>query len=316
MITFVQFDDIRSIEKSAVAMGNFDGMHKGHIELVRRTVAGAARNGIKSAVFTFSNHSKNALAGKRIVRNIQYPNDKAAMIGALGVDYLFSVPFTERIQHMSKETFVEELLLGTFNMAEAFCGFNFRYGYKAEGDAESMRAAGALFGFPVHVLNAVRVDGQTVSSSLIRKLIAEGRMEECERFSGRNYFVEGVVSEGNRIGRTFGFPTLNINTDDVMAVPAHGVYVTECAVANGNYASVTNVGVRPTIDGAGTRIVETHLLDFSGDLYGRTVRVVFLKKIRDERRFANIELLARQIEKDCSDARKYHTEKAAEIMMR
>jgi riboflavin kinase/FMN adenylyltransferase len=309
MITFTQLGNIGRIEKSAVAMGNFDGMHKGHIELVRRTVEGAARSGLKSAVFTFSNHSKNALAGKLIVRNIQYPEDKAAIIEALGVDYLFSVPFTERIQHMSKEAFVEELLLGTFNMAEAFCGFNFRYGYKAEGDADSMRAAGAGLGFPVHVLEAVRVDGQTVSSSLIRKLIAEGRMEECERFSGRKYFVEGVVSEGNRIGRTFGFPTLNINTDDNMVVPAHGVYVTECAVANENYAGVTNVGVRPTVGGAGTRIVETHLLDFNGDLYGMTVRVFFLKKLRNERRFANLELLAGQIEKDCADARKCHNDK-------
>jgi riboflavin kinase/FMN adenylyltransferase len=305
MIVFKQLDEIGTIEKTAVAMGNFDGMHRGHVELVRQTVAGAARSGIRGAVFTFANHPKNVLTGSPAVRNIQYPDDKAAMLEALGVDYLFSVPFTEHIHRMGSDAFVRELLLGTFNMAEAFCGFNFHYGYRAEGDAESLRATGALLGFPVHVLDAVRVDGQTVSSSLIRELIAEGRMEECARFSGRNYFVKGVVGEGNRIGRTFGFPTLNISADTGMVVPANGVYVTECAVGSGNYDGVTNVGVRPTVDG-GARVVETHLLDFSGDLYGMTVRVTFLKKLRDERRFANVGLLARQIEEDCGYARKYH----------
>jgi riboflavin kinase/FMN adenylyltransferase len=306
MIIFTQLEDIKNIEKTAVAMGNFDGMHRGHVELIRRTVAGAARSGVRSAVFTFANHPKNALMGGDAVRNIQYPDDKAAMIEALGVDYLFSVPFTERIHRMSREGFVDELLLGTFNMAEAFCGFNFHYGYKAGGDADSLRASGARLGFPVHVMGAVRVSGETVSSSLIRELIAEGRMEECAGFLGRNYSVKGLVSEGKRIGRTFGFPTLNIGMDAGMVIPAHGVYVTECAVNGGIYAGVTNVGVRPTVEGHGIRLVETHLLDFSGDLYGRPVRVAFLKKLRDERRFEDVEHLALQIKADCQSARDYH----------
>jgi riboflavin kinase/FMN adenylyltransferase len=306
MIVFTRLEDIGNIEKTAVAMGNFDGLHRGHVELIKRTVAGAARSGVKSAVFTFANHPKNALAGEFVVRNIQYPDDKAAMIEALGVDYLFSLPFTEDMHHMSGDAFVGDLLLGTFNMAEAFCGFNFHYGYKAGGDADSLRAAGARLAFPVHVMEDLRVDGRTVSSSLIRALIAEGRMEECARFLGRSYFVKGTVSEGKRIGRTFGFPTLNITTDSGMVIPAHGVYVTECEVANETRAGVTNVGVRPTIEGNGIRLVETHLLDYSGDLYGLSARVSFLKKLRDEKRFANPELLALQIKEDCQRARRYH----------
>ncbi|MDR2771319.1 MAG: bifunctional riboflavin kinase/FAD synthetase, partial [Clostridiales Family XIII bacterium] len=304
MITFTRLADIRNIEKTAIAMGSFDGMHKGHVQLIGRAAAGAARRGIKSAVFTFSNHPKNALAGELVVRNIQYPDDKAAMIEALGVDYLFSLPFTEQIHRMRREIFVDELLRGALRMAEAFCGFNYHYGYKAEGDAESLRAAGAALGFPVHVMDAVRVDGELVSSSLIRSLIAEGRMEECARFLGRNYLVKGLVIEGRRLGRTLGFPTLNMRMDAGMAVPAHGVYVTECSVAGKSYAGVTNVGVRPTVDGTeGGRLVETHLLRFDGDLYGRTVRVAFLKKLRDEQRFESAEQLARQIDADCKNAR-------------
>jgi riboflavin kinase/FMN adenylyltransferase len=152
----------------------------------------------------------------------------------------------------------------------------------------------------------LRVDGQTVSSSLIRALIAEGRMEECARFLGRNYFVKGTVREGNRLGRTFGFPTLNISADSSMVIPAHGVYVTECEVADETRAGVTNVGVRPTVEGNGIRLVETHLLDYSGDLYGLPARVVFLKKLRDEKRFENPELLTLQIKEDCQSARLYH----------
>jgi riboflavin kinase/FMN adenylyltransferase len=287
-------------------MGSFDGMHKGHAELIGRAAAGAARSGLKSAVFTFSNHPKNALAGGIVVRNIQYPEDKAAMIEALGVDYLFSLPFTDEICRMPRDVFVEVLLCGAFNMAEAFCGFNFHYGHRAEGDAESLRASGARLGFSVHVMEAVRVDGEIVSSSRIRALIAEGRMEECARFLGRNYFVKGTVIEGKRIGRTFGFPTVNMSMDAGMAVPAHGVYVTECVAEGKRYAGVTNVGVRPTVEGTGERLVETHLFHFNGDLYGRPVRVAFLKKLREERRFENLDRLARQIEADCRDARAYH----------
>ena len=306
MIVFTRLADIRGIEKTALAMGSFDGMHKGHVELIGRCVSGAARSGLKSAVFTFSNHPKNALAGDLIVRNIQYPADKAQAIEALGVDYLFSLPFTERIAHMRRDAFVEELLRGAFNMAEAFCGFNFHYCHKAEGDAESLRASGAALGFPVHVMDAVRVDGEIVSSSLIRSLIAEGRVDECARFLGRSYCIEGLVIEGNRLGRTLGFPTLNMRMDAGMVVPAHGVYVTECFAMGERRAGVTNVGIRPTVDGAGRRLVETHLLRFSGDLYGRPVRVAFLKKLRDERRFESAERLARQIEADCENARAYH----------
>ncbi|MDR2133028.1 MAG: bifunctional riboflavin kinase/FAD synthetase [Clostridiales Family XIII bacterium] len=306
MIAFTRLEDIKNIEKTAVAMGSFDGMHRGHVELIGRAVAGAAQNGLKSAVFTFSNHPKNALAGGIAVQNIQYPEDKAAIIEALGVDYLFSLPFTDQIRGMRRDAFVEELLRGAFNMAEAFCGFNFHYGHRAEGDAESLRAAGALLGFPVRVMEAVRVDGEVVSSSLIRSLIAEGRMEECARFLGRNYFVKGEVIEGRRLGRTLGFPTLNVGMDAGMAVPAHGVYVTECVAEGERFAGVTNVGVRPTVEGEGRRLVETHLFGFEGDLYGRVVRVAFLKKLRDERRFESVESLARQIERDCREARAFH----------
>jgi riboflavin kinase/FMN adenylyltransferase len=306
MITFTQLSDIKNIEKTTVAMGSFDGMHKGHVELIGRSVAGAARSGLKSAVFTFSNHPKNALSGRIAVRNIQYPDDKAAMIEALGVDYLFSVPFTDQLGRMRRESFVEDLLCGAFNMAEAYCGFNFRYGHKAEGDAETLRAAGAARGFPVHIVDAVRVGGEIVSSSLIRTLIAEGLTEECARFLGRNYSVKGTVIEGNRLGRTLGFPTLNIRMDDHMVVPAHGVYVTECIAAGERRAAVTNVGVRPTVEGNGAKLVETHLLDYSGELYGESVCVVFLKKLREERRFESLDHLMRQIGEDCQNARAYH----------
>jgi riboflavin kinase/FMN adenylyltransferase len=305
MLVYTDLHDIHAIEKTAVAMGNFDGLHLGHVELIRRTVAGARNAGVKSAVFTFSEHPKNSLAGGRIIRNIQYPEEKAGEIADLGVDYLFSIPFSEEMHHMPPKNFIEDLLLDCFNMAEAHCGFNFRFGYRAAGDAEILREAGAEHGFPVHVLDALQINGVVVSSSLIREMISEGRMEECAAFLGRNYCAGGEVTEGNRIGRTLGFPTLNILMDESMAVPAYGVYVTDCHVDGRVYPGVTNVGVRPTV-GDGKKSIETHLLDFEGDLYGKTIRVEFIKKLRDEMRFAGVEQLALQITKDTADAKTYH----------
>jgi riboflavin kinase/FMN adenylyltransferase len=286
-------------------MGNFDGMHLGHTALIRMAVSGAKRSGLRSAVFTFSSHPKNSLAGGRIIRNIQYLEEKAAMIESLGVDYLFSLPFTEAIHHMSPDGFIRELLTERFNMAEACCGFNFRFGYKAEGSARTLMEAGGRQGFPVHVLEALKVGGEVVSSSIIRARIAEGRMEEAAAFLGRGYRVGGEVVEGNRIGRTIGFPTLNILMDESMVVPAHGVYVTSCLFDGKAFAGVSNVGVRPTI-GDEKKSIETHLFDFDQDIYGRMIRVEFIKKIRDERRFKSVNQLAEQIAADSRIARAHH----------
>lgn len=305
MKIFNSLEEIKNIKETVVALGNFDGVHKGHQELIRRTVKSAKMAGLKSAVFTFANHPKNVLAGKPVIKNILYAEDKATIIKSLGVDYLFSIEFNHLIQHMSAQEFIQKLLIDGFKMREAYCGFNYSFGYQAKGNPESLIKTGIKEGFGIHVLEPFKIDNNLVSSTFIRQLIADGKVDECEKYMGRNYAVGGEVVVGNKLGRTIGFATSNILIDDAMVTPSHGVYVTYCNHHGVQYPSVTNVGIKPTI-GDNKKNIETHIFDFNKELYGMNIRVEFLQKLRDEVRFENVEQLSQQIEKDCLTAKKYH----------
>lgn len=305
MRVFNSLDEINNIKETVVALGNFDGVHKGHQELIRRTVKSAKMAGLKSAVFTFTNHPKNVLAGRPVIKNILYLEDKTQIIKSLGVDYLFSIEFDELIQHMSTEEFIQKILVKSFNMREAYCGFNYHFGFKAEGSPETLMKTGIRDGFGIHVLEPFKIDGNLVSSSFIRNLIAEGKVDECMKYMGRHYTIAGEVVVGNRIGRTIGFPTSNILIDNAMVTPAHGVYVTYCNYNGTRFKGVTNVGIKPTI-GDNKKNIETHIFNFSKDLYGKEIRVEFLNKIRPEMKFENVNELALQIKNDCFIAKQYH----------
>ena len=305
MKLFNTLDEIKDIKETVIALGNFDGVHKGHQELIRRTVKSAKMANLKSAVFTFTNHPRNVLAGETVIKNILYLEEKAEIIKTLGVDYLFSLEFTREILEMRAENFIKRLLIDAFRMKEAYCGFNYHFGYHAEGNPEILMKAGLQYGFGIHVLEPFQIDGNLVSSSFIRNLIAEGRVGECKKYMGRNYAVGGEVVIGNKIGRTIGFPTSNILIDETMVTPAHGVYVTYCNYNGTRYQGVTNVGIKPTI-GDNKKNIETHIFHFSKDLYGKEIKVEFLERIRPEIKFGNVQELAAQIERDCMEAKKYH----------
>lgn len=305
MKIFHTLEEIQNIEETVVALGNFDGVHRGHQELIKRTVSSAKMAGLKSAVFTFQNHPKNVLAGKSVIKNILYQEDKAEIIASLGVDYLFSLNFNEQIRNLTAEGFIETLLVGAFRMKEAYCGFNYHFGLHASGSPETLMHAGLKDGFGIHVLEPFLIDGQLVSSTLIRGLIEEGDMKECAKYLGRAYSMGGEVVVGNQLGRTIGFPTCNILIDESMVTPDHGVYITCCHYEGTAYPSVTNVGIKPTV-GDGKKTVETHIFHFSDILYGKEIRIEFLEKIRPEKKFANMEELSLQIKKDCMEASHYH----------
>lgn len=311
MIEYRQPETIKNIEPTAVALGNFDGVHRGHQELIRRTVETAKALGFASAVFTFSNHPKNVLSGKPLVKNILHPDEKAAILMEMGVDYLFSFDFTKDIMMMPPMVFLEELLIRRFCMKEAVCGFNYRFGYSAQGTPEFLAEQSQRFGYRVQVVPPFCVDGEVVSSTLVRDLIACGRVDECARFLGRFYSVRGRVVVGNRIGRKIGFPTLNCTVDETMATPSNGVYVTNCIYDGKKYASVTNVGRKPTI-GQYQKNIETHLFGFDEEIYGEEIHVEFIKKLRDEYKFSSVEELSAQIARDCETARRFHETAAAD----
>ena len=314
MKVFNSLEEIKNIDETAVALGSFDGIHLGHRELISKTVAKAKEKGIASGVFTFSNHPKNVIQGKDTVKNILYKSEKEEIIASLGVDYLFDIPFTKEIMTMSKEDYVTKLLLETCKAKVIACGFNHRFGFKAEGDTEALKEMGARLGFETLVMEPYMVDDNVVSSTLIRTAIAAGRVDKCPAYMGRYYSIEGEVVVGNRLGRTLGFPTSNLMIDLSMVTPPNGVYVTYCTYNGKRYPSVTNVGIKPTIEagkGEEERIknVETHIFDFDKELYGKTIRVEFLRKLRDEVKFDDISELSEQIVRDCLEARKYHSEK-------
>jgi len=305
MKLFNELEEIINIDGTVIALGNFDGVHLGHQELIKRTVKAAEAANLKSAVFTFSNHPRKVLSKGKEVKCILYTDEKAAIIEGLGVDYMFNIPFDEGIRRMDAIEFISKLLLIKLKMREAYCGFNYKFGYKGSGNVEIMMKESVKKHFGIHVLQPVKIDGIVVNSTLIRKLVEQGDVDKCMRFMGRNYTVGGEVVVGNRLGKTIGFPTSNLVVDDSMVAPANGVYITNCTYNGRKYPSVTNVGVKPSVGKFGKNM-ETHIFNFDKELYGKTIRVEFLKKTRDEKKFDSIDELAKQITRDCIMAKDYH----------
>ncbi len=199
MISYFSFDEINQIGETVVALGNFDGVHKGHQELIRRAVNNALSANLKSAVFTFSNHPKNVLTGESTVKNILYKDEKTKILADLGVDYLFSVDFDHTIENMEAEDFIDNILVKKLKMKEAYCGFNYRFAHKGSGTPETLMKYGLAEGFGLHVLEPYMVRGQIVSSSVIRNHIACGEVDRCLSLMGRYYSTRGTVVMGNRL---------------------------------------------------------------------------------------------------------------------
>lgn len=303
--TYNELKEIDFTERTAVALGNFDGVHLGHQELIRRTVERAKEDGLKSVVFTFSNHPRDLLPKAKKVKNILYKSEKAEIIEGLGIDYLVSIPFTKEIMSMSPQEFITKLLVEKLHVKAAFCGFNFNFGYKAQGTPEFLKSMGEQLDFDVTEITPYKIKGNIVSSTLIRTLIASGQVEKCEMYMGRNYAIGGEVVVGNRLGRKLGFPTSNLVIDQGMVTPPNGVYVTFCTYNGVRYPSVTNVGNKPTI-GTYNKNVETHIFNFDKELYGKQIKVEFLKKTRDEVKFESVKALSEQIVRDCREAEEFH----------
>ena len=307
MIIYNNWEDVKEIEKSAVALGNFDGVHLGHQKLIGEMVREAEKQGLTSVVFTFSNHPRNLIKGKGGVKNILYQNEKAKIIEGLGAEVLVDIPFTKEIMQLDPVAFVDHLLLEKLNMKAAFCGFNYSFGYKAQGTPEILRNIGLDEGFTVYEMDPFKINGNIVSSTMIRTMIAAGQVEKCPTYMGRHYAIGGEVVVGNKLGRKLGFPTSNLMIDESMVTPPNGVYVTYCVYNGKRYKSVTNVGVKPTI-GSYKKNVETHIFDFDKILYGKRIVVEFLKKTRDEVKFDCGEDRADQIMRDCREALGIHRE--------
>jgi riboflavin kinase/FMN adenylyltransferase len=269
-----------------VAIGTFDGVHIGH----RAVIEGA------DTVLTFDPHPVSVIAPDAAPKLIMPFEIKRDVIEGLGVEELVVIPFDKEFSQKPAEQFIEEVLIERLGAKTVSIGENFRFGAKAKGDPEMLKAHDE---FETRVVPLVEVDGETVSSTQIRALIAAGEVDVARRFLGAPVMYEGEVVKGDGRGRELGFPTANIVPSDDLVAPGHGVYA---AFANGRPAAV-NVGVRPMFETGRGLLIEPYLIDFEGDLYGKTLRVAFVTRMRGEKRFPSVEELIAQINRDVAEAR-------------
>ena len=280
---------------SAVALGSFDGVHRGHAALLKTCVREAEARGLQSAVYTFLNHPGGRTG--RPVKLLTTPSEKAACFEKLGIETVVFDRFTEAFSKLSPRQFVRDILKRRLRAAVCLCGFHYRFGAGGMGDVEMLRALCGAEGIEISVLDPVTDDGELISSSQIRTLCEAGEVARAALLLGRPYALLSRVVEGKKLGRELGFPTINQVFPPDAVIPKYGVYETRLQLDGAEYRGVTNVGCRPTVGGEGVN-AETHILGFSGDLYGRMIRISFLRMLRPERNFGALAELQAQIARD------------------
>ncbi|HEY0141111.1 MAG TPA: bifunctional riboflavin kinase/FAD synthetase [Thermoanaerobaculia bacterium] len=298
-------------------IGNFDGMHVGHQQIVRGVVDRARELGRPSTVITFHPHPLAIVAPDRVPPQILTLAQKEEILRGMGVDAMLIVPFTHEFSRWTADKFIEEFLVNALAVAEVQIGRDFAFGAGREGTLEKLAAAGERLGFGVSGIDDVRIRGIRVSSSLIRDAIYRGNMRMVTMALGRTFFVDGRVATGRRLGRKMGFPTVNVDPSNEL-YPEGGVYVTTCGFESfsRSFEGVTNIGVRPTLYENYARTIESHILDFDSNVYGDTVRLYFHKLLRREQQFRSALELTNQIRTDIQRSRSWfltHPERALEL---
>ncbi|MGI9558403.1 MAG: bifunctional riboflavin kinase/FAD synthetase [Thermodesulfobacteriota bacterium] len=287
--------------KTVCALGNFDGVHLGHKKIIAALKEKAALYGVESCAITFDPHPQKMLRNKNIHLLMPF-EERLRRLEKSGVDITVRLEFSKELSLLSPERFIREIMVGKAGVAAMVVGPRFGFGNKREGNVEMLEELGKKFGFETVVLEPAMAGDTRVSSTRIRGLVLEGKTDEASRLLGYGYYVKGVVTEGEKRGREIGFPTVNLETEWEI-LPKPGVYATRTKV-DGDVMreSITNIGNRPTFGGGGT-VMESHLLDTSGDFYGRGATVEFVRRVRDERKFGSGSELASQIEKDIKRVR-------------
>lgn len=288
--------DITRHKKSVVVLGNFDGVHKGHQKLFEVAKYEAQKKGLETIVFSFYPHPTWVIGNKR-KSLLMSRRDKKKMVEHLGIDVLVEYPFTQGFARSSPEEFFIDVLIKKLNVSVLVIGSNYFFGKDKAGNPEFLKNIGKQYGVQVHVVEAVMTEGKMISSSKIRNLILEGKIEEANDMLGHPYMIVGTVVQGKMLGRTFGFPTINLVADPDRVYPPNGVYATKVKVYSKIYLGMTNIGFNPTVCGE-RKMIETHLLDFNASIYGEEVEIYFYHFIRSEKKFENIKILKQQIERD------------------
>jgi riboflavin kinase/FMN adenylyltransferase len=284
------------ITHPVLALGNFDGLHRGHLKIIERVKRGAAERGGTPMAMTFDPHPPRIVRPDKAPPLLMTTSQRLAALHHAGLGAVAVVRFTAELSHWDAETFVRRVLVDWLRVSEVWVGANFLFGHDRQGNFSLLRSLGHTYGFRAEKIDPVRYRDFIVSSTRVRRLLAEGRVDEAGALLGRVYAVEGVVVQGRRRGRELGFPTANLATENEL-IPPHGVYASIVTIDGVQHAAVTNIGTRPTFGETGSTI-ESHILGDVGDIYGRSIRVAFVQRLRDERRFEDVDALRTQIDAD------------------
>ena len=290
------YEKVNSAGGTAIAIGNFDGIHKGHQKMLKTLKSVAYELGVPSLVYTFSEHPVNILCKEKFKGAIYNNEKKERLIDDVGIHTLFFEDFL-KVSNLTPEEFVKEILVDKFNISAAVIGENGKFGKNGSGNAEILKEFGKKYGFSVHVVDSLTIDGQVCSSTRIRDMIASGNVFAAEKFLGRPYSISGEVTGNKHLGKTYGYPTANLIPDESSIKIKNGVYGTNVIVDRKSYKAITNVGTT-SFDDEKTERTESHILDFEADIYGKTIEVEFLYYMRDFKSFLSTDELKIQLDED------------------
>ncbi|HHW32312.1 MAG TPA: bifunctional riboflavin kinase/FAD synthetase [Clostridiaceae bacterium] len=296
-------------QQTGVGLGNFDGLHIGHMALINTLIAESKKSGLTSLVYTFSRHPEDVIAKENSTPIITTVQKKSELLAKTSLDYLCFDEFDECFSKMEPEDFIKNIIIGTLNAKLAVVGFNYRFGHKGKGNPDMLRDIGNKYNLKVEVIPPIKVNDEIVSSTLIRTNIFNGNMEKVSSLLGRNYSIRGKVGKGRHVGSQLGFPTANIYPEKTIALPKYGVYITVTKINGKEYQSITNVGMAPTFGLQKKVSVETFIFDFNDDVYQKEAEIFFLSQLREERKFNSVEELVEQINKDILEGKKYFSSK-------
>lgn len=297
--------ELPELHGSVVTDGMFDGVHLGHQRILQQVVNQAKLLNLPSVVLTYWPHPRYVLGGKEErISLLSSLDEKADLIEEQGIDFLVVIPFSREFSQMSHEEFVKEILVNSLQIRHLIVGYDHRFGQNRLGNIWYLSSAGMQFGFGVTEIGKQEIEDIAISSTKIRYSLQHYLLDSARQFLGRPYAIRGKVVEGDKRGRTIGFPTANLEPDEIdKLIPKVGVYATRCLVEGQWFDAMTNIGFRPTVDGLHHKI-ETHLLDFDGDLYGKTIDLAFFAALRQEIKFAGLEELKNQLSLDREQCRK------------
>lgn len=295
----ILLDDIiikENNKSNYVALGSFDGLHLGHLSLIRKAVCVAKEHNGNSMVFTYKNHPLSIIKPEFTPKLIMDLKNKIRCLKNEDIDVLAIRTFTEEFMKMTPEQFIKTLC-DDYKVKGIIVGFNFKFGYKNEGDVELLKKLEKKYGYKLWVIEPFKYKEEVISSTRIRKSILEGEVQEVKKMLSRPYSIRGKVNHGKKLGRTIGFPTANLGFDERSIIPKIGVYYTNVIWNNKIFKGITSVGHNPTVNGQDLTI-ETYILDFNNEIYGEEIEILFLERIRDEKKFQSLDALVERLKKD------------------